>query len=68
MELAEASFAFEVNSKIPKDRADLKYLPRKRKLFYPHDYAGELSAPDKKSSSIESQCNDFIKTVLTRGR
>jgi hypothetical protein len=65
MELMDASFALAANRGLPPNRNDLKYQPRRRKQFFPPDYAGEVPVEKKRPKMIE-QCEHFANTILGR--
>jgi hypothetical protein len=68
MEIAEAAFAIQANTAIPKNRRDLRFKPRQRKRFFPADYAGELPVEKKPEVNPVDQCQQFISSTLTQRR
>lgn len=68
MEILDATFALHANMNIPKNRRDLRYTPRKRKQFFPVDYAGEYPVTEKKNTSVFEQCEQYAKTVMSQIR
>lgn len=68
MELAEALFAFQVNSNLPKNRPDLKYKPRTQQSFFPADYEGNEKPQKAKKPNIVEQCQQFARMVTRRDK
>lgn len=64
-ELLESIFAKLINRDIPKDRRDLIYKPRKRRQFFPPDYAGETLVK-KLKTSIATQCTQYAESIIKR--
>ena len=65
-ELLESIFAKLINRDIPKDRRDLIYKPRQRRQFFPGDYAGESPKRTKASKTIGDQCEEYVRTIMSR--
>ena len=68
MELADAAFAVQINSSIPKNRTDLKYKPRDRRKFYPFEYAGEMVSEEKPKANVVDQCLSFATATIRNYR
>lgn len=67
-ELLEHIFAMLANRNLPPNRRDLIYRPRRRRAFFPPDYAGEVLKTKRKGTGIAEQCQQYVAEVMRQAR